>query len=141
MQDNSFEQTLPTLPSFCGLPDEIPADADVPTRNNLLFRYACITKLDYDCLPCVLELEPEVRAQLWDYILTNILKLIPWDVYAYDDFKSTLLEGVELAACWSRLPAHVWLNYAQETSCVFAKEPRTLSDEEKVICEQVVRNL
>ena len=137
---NIFNQTLPTLCEYCGLPDSIPEDADVPTRNGLLVRYACITKLDFDCLPCVLELQPEVRKQLWDYILQNILRLIPWEVYSYEDFKSTLIEGIELASCWSKLPAHIWLGYARETTGAFAKEPRILSEEEIASCEQVVRS-
>jgi hypothetical protein len=136
-----LSETLPSLCEYCGVSDSISADASVPERNDLLQRWCSLCRFDFDCLPCVLELQPEMREQLYEYIITNILRIVEWSVLDFETFRTDLMETIELSACWAKVAPHVWLDYAKETTTAFATELRELSSEEIVLVRQAAENL
>jgi len=81
-----------------------------------------------------------LREQLYEYVFVNILRIVDWSVCDFETFRSTLLETIELAACWAKLPAHIWTDYAAETTSALAAKPRTLSGEEIVAVQDFVES-
>ena len=138
---NYLPESLPSLCEWCGVPESISPTGPVSERYDLLQRWTVLCHLDFDSLPCVLRLPPAIREQLYAYIWENILRLVTWDVCTFETFRSDLLETVELSAAWATLQPHIWLDYAKETTSVFAKEPRVLSDEEIQEVEEVTREI
>jgi hypothetical protein len=135
----SLPQSLPSLCEYAGVPSIIAFDAPVTERYDLLVRWCSLCKFDYDCLPCVLVLQMQVRESVYEYIRHNILRLIDWSICDFETFRSELLEMVEISACWATLPAVQWLDYAAETSGI--GKPRELSLEEIAKVQEVVESL
>jgi hypothetical protein len=134
-------ESLPSLCEYCGVPETIAFDASVPERQELLQRWAHLTRFDFDCLPCVLEMGTTLRDRLYEYIVENILRLVDWSVLDFETFRADLLKTVELSWAWNKLEPHIWLDYAAETSSAFATQPRKLSDEEIEMVREVVESL